>query len=493
MKTKLLSFIFFTFIFSSYSFSQKKYNFALTSGNLEFHKKQSKSKSIANKSKIASFVNESNTSKLNDANLWYIESALLTSDTKTNSKQSKTFNYINGASPTEPALGFNVFVENNATLITNESEGGVAIGGNLIIKGYYQVNIHDVGNYAVRGNKIGLLVGGNIDYNSSTNGEIKVNSNRYVKIGDGTGSKVWYQDQNGAYSNIRITEDNNYNSSAKIQIQDNALSFGVSASNNPVIESGLIDFTAAFQTMRASSVSISQNATNAILTKPDYPFDAVTTNLPSRVRIELQNGINYLNIDSTDLTNLNELTFINKPDANKILVINVNAPGTVNWNVWNHAGIGDAEGAFIFYNFHNTTELNIDGATIKGTVFAPFADINKIGWSNIDGQVIGKSLIHNGGEMHYQRFDQSISPVCDVVADNNTSTASITEDETKTLSGAPADGTWSIVSGGGTINGSTYTPADINTDTDVTIRYTIAADGDCAATTDDVTFTVTPV
>ncbi|WP_334059116.1 hypothetical protein, partial [Polaribacter sp. P097] len=79
---------------------------------------------------------------------------------------------------------------------------------------------------------------------------------------------------------------------------------------------------------------------------------------------------------------------------------------------------------------------------------------------------------------------------CDVVADNTTSTATINEGEAKTLSGSPAGGTWSIVSGGGSINGNTYSPADINTNTTVVIRYTIAADGDCAATTDDVTFTV---
>ncbi|WP_438973816.1 SdrD B-like domain-containing protein, partial [Polaribacter sp.] len=42
-------------------------------------------------------------------------------------------------------------------------------------------------------------------------------------------------------------------------------------------------------------------------------------------------------------------------------------------------------------------------------------------------------------------------------------------------------------------NNGVYTPSDINTDTSVVIRYTIAADGDCAATTDDITFTVTPV
>ncbi|PQJ77891.1 hypothetical protein BTO18_01245, partial [Polaribacter porphyrae] len=81
---------------------------------------------------------------------------------------------------------------------------------------------------------------------------------------------------------------------------------------------------------------------------------------------------------------------------------------------------------------------------------------------------------------------------CDV-ADNKTSNASITESQTKILTGSPASGTWSVVSGGGSINGNIYTPADINTNTTVKIRYTIAADGSCAATTDDVTFTVTPV
>ena len=87
----------------------------------------------------------------------------------------------------------------------------------------------------------------------------------------------------------------------------------------------------------------------------------------------------------------------------------------------------------------------------------------------------------------------TVTPVCDVVADNTTTTASITEGQTKNLTGNPPGGSWSIVSGGGSITGSTYTPANINTNTTVKIRYTIAADGSCAATTDDVTFTVTPV
>ena len=45
----------------------------------------------------------------------------------------------------------------------------------------------------------------------------------------------------------------------------------------------------------------------------------------------------------------------------------------------------------------------------------------------------------------------TVTPVCDVVANNTTSTADITEGQTKTLTATPAGGTWSIVSGSGSI------------------------------------------
>ncbi|NJN49954.1 MAG: hypothetical protein HC798_00905, partial [Polaribacter sp.] len=79
------------------------------------------------------------------------------------------------------------------------------------------------------------------------------------------------------------------------------------------------------------------------------------------------------------------------------------------------------------------------------------------------------------------------------ISNNTTDIATITEIDTKTLTGTPAGGTFSVVSGGGTINGNIYTPADISSNTQVTIRYKIAANGSCAASTSDVTFTVTPV
>ncbi|WP_180910981.1 hypothetical protein, partial [Flavobacterium salmonis] len=43
-------------------------------------------------------------------------------------------------------------------------------------------------------------------------------------------------------------------------------------------------------------------------------------------------------------------------------------------------------------------------------------------------------------------------------ANNTTTTTAICEKTTKALSATPAGGSWSVVSGGGSISGTTYTP-----------------------------------
>ena len=121
------------------------------------------------------------------------------------------------------------------------------------------------------------------------------------------------------------------------------------------------------------------------------------------------------------------------------------------------------------------------GGSISGSTYTP---------ANINTNTNVKIRYTFAGTISERTF--LVTPIC-TAADNATTTASITENQTKTLTGNPPGGSWSIVSGGGSITGSTYTPANINTNTTVKIRYTIAADGSCDATTDDVTFTVTPV
>ncbi|MGY8921733.1 MAG: T9SS type A sorting domain-containing protein [Flavobacteriales bacterium] len=121
------------------------------------------------------------------------------------------------------------------------------------------------------------------------------------------------------------------------------------------------------------------------------------------------------------------------------------------------------------------------GGSISGSTYTP---------ANINTNTNVKIRYTFAGTISERTF--LVTPIC-TAADNATTTASITENQTKTLTGNPPGGSWSIVSGGGSITGSTYTPANINTNTTVKIRYTIAADGSCDATTSVRTFTVTPV
>ncbi|WP_257866513.1 choice-of-anchor A family protein [Flavobacterium sp. J372] len=100
--------------------------------------------------------------------------------------------------------------------MTNETEGPVACGGDLTIKGSYQVQvIHNSGTFTVGGVKIGLLVNGKVNYTSGN--AVQVQSNTYVKIGNSTGSTVWYYDQNNATPPIRVTPTaGGYNGSPRI-------------------------------------------------------------------------------------------------------------------------------------------------------------------------------------------------------------------------------------------------------------------------------------
>lgn len=315
-----------------------------------------------------------------------------------------------GQSPTHPALGFNVFLENGARLVNNETEGPVAMGGDLTVDGGYQVSTNNPGSFYVNGVRVTLVIGGRVLYQSGT---LQVNQSGYVKIGDCLGSTVWYTDPNGAYPPIRITPNSNYNATPRILLQASASTLGVSASVKPVCEPNVIDFTTAFAILRANATSMKNLADNATITNSaNIPIPH--TGLPSQVKITLNAGANVLNISGADLNAMSELTFNNSPNSSRYLIVNVNAPGSFIWNVHNSAGIGPSVCKYILYNFYNTTSLTVAGSgAVAGTLFAPSADIVKTAnMANIDGQIIAKSYYHAGGENHYYLFEPSV-PGCD--------------------------------------------------------------------------------
>ena len=328
--------------------------------------------------------------------------------------------------PLAPAGKFNAFLATNATLVTNESEGAIALGGNLTVAGNYQVAIK--GNataFTVNGYPIGLVVGGGVILQS---GRLQVNSNTYAKIGLCNGSpttdalKVWYQDgnglyydvpPNGAYSTIRITKSTaRYDDTPVIQINKNATPS--TETTTPICQGNVIDFSSAFAILTKISARLAQNAERIKLMNGNGQPIA-STNLPNQVKIGLYAGTNVWNITGTDLNRIQNLTYVDSPSADKVLVINVDAAGSYTWNTPSLGGVGGSNAPYILWNFYNTTHLTIGGnSSIEGSLLAPLAAVTKgpvqaNNQANIEGQVVAQSFAQSGGELHDYPFNADLT------------------------------------------------------------------------------------
>lgn len=120
--------------------------------------------------------------------------------------------------PLAAALGFNAFVEGETILVSAESEGGIATGGNLVVSGSYNVNIHDASTFTAPGDSVpsALVVGGQVDFTQDpANSVVQVHD--YLKVGDLTGADALNTDSNNASVNTRLVVDgSDYNSTPRI-------------------------------------------------------------------------------------------------------------------------------------------------------------------------------------------------------------------------------------------------------------------------------------
>lgn len=360
------------------------------------------------------------------------------------------FGHAYAQSPTSAAQRFNIFVKGDATLSSNETEGPIAIGGNLT-SNQYQISFNKQhGVLFVGGASIGLAVRGGVKLNS---GSLMVNGDNYVKIGNcnpgdasATSLKVWYKDNNGAASTIRITENNRqYWDTPNITINANANTWspGVSDAANPVCENvfgtgpGQIDIDAAFTTMIKRSMQLRDMADNLPIRDQNgnimasakigpYVDPSVIGNNP-KIIVD-PNKINVLTVSAAVWNKIGNSNIEGIPagpalgqssyGGNFGLVINiVDFPtfcaangGNPRINFPGFGGLNDSQGAYVIYNFPDATKsITLGGnAQISGTIFAPQADITKDNNGNINGQIIGKSFNHTRDEVHFWPFLPSI-------------------------------------------------------------------------------------
>ena len=358
---------------------------------------------------------------------------------------------VQAQSPTSAAGRFNIFVKGDATLTSNETEGPIAIGGNLT-SNQYQISFNKLhGAFFVKNASIGLAVRGGVKLNS---GSLTVNGDNYVKIGDcvpssssATNLKVWYKDNNNAESTIRITgTSSQYWDTPNITLNANANTWnpkaGTGVSENQVCEnvfgtgSGQIDMDGAFVTMIGKSAQMKaltdnlpirdQNG-NIMSNAPIGPYldPSVIGNNP-KIIVD-PNKINVLTVSAAVWEAIKNSNIEKIPAGASLgqstysgsfaLIVNiVNFPafaknkGNSTINFPSFGGLSDSQGSYVIYNFPDATEtVTVGGnAQIVGTIFTPQADLIKANNGNINGQVIAKSFIHNQDEVHFWPFLPSL-------------------------------------------------------------------------------------
>ncbi|WP_405205155.1 collagen-binding domain-containing protein [Aquimarina sp. LLG6339-5] len=286
--------------------------------------------------------------------------------------------------PLEKALGYNAFVRYNTIVNGGDTEGPIALGGDLTIDGIITIAAQTPGTNFFNGDDqaSSLVVNGKVIY---TSGEgIHLNQG-YTKVGNLNGSSVFDVDFNFASVNTRVTAGD-YDAKPRIQVQRKQDQSSVGQAN-------LIDFEAAFAVFESKSISYSNMLSNVQISNDN------------KILLS-ENTVNVLHITGAALQNLPYLTFENTPSQNTPLIINVDAAGDFEWNILNLTGIGDQQGAFIIWNFYNNSSITLKGgSTIIGSLFAPKSDVIKDSSGNINGQVIAANYHHIQGELHQHIFD----------------------------------------------------------------------------------------
>ncbi|WP_166388832.1 choice-of-anchor A family protein [Catellatospora methionotrophica] len=404
---------------------------------------------------------------------------------------------VSPSAPTAAALGFNVFTRGNTTLTSNESEGPVAIGGNLTIGGNYQVGGATAGTFTVAGDArpSALVIGGAVNFAGSAPAVVQVQSQGYAKVGDLSNADVRDTDDNHASVNTRIVADGaSYDSQPRVQlnVQQPVASVGPATP---------IDFATAFQDFRSSATDLATCDNTVTLT--DAQGVPLPANLPPGTNAFITlapNVTNVLNISAANLANIATLTYQNQPTATSPLLINVNTGGVgnvFNWTVPTQAGVSGGNAPFILWNFPTVTTLTLaqNGATLEGTLYAPNAGLTDLSSSNIEGQVIVDTLVHgtaanNGGEMHHFPFTATLSCAGVPTPDLTTSASS-----NVTLGGQVSD--TATLAGGedptGMIMFNLYGPDDATCAGPAVFTSSVTVDGDGVYPSDDFTPTATGV
>ncbi|HET6938342.1 MAG TPA: collagen-binding domain-containing protein [Nocardioides sp.] len=293
--------------------------------------------------------------------------------------------------------GFLVFVENDVTLRNDESEGTLAMGGNLRIQRSYNIAAHAPkdSTFTDEGDSgpTFLYVGGGIRWEDD-NAQVRVLNQGFTKVADTTTYTAHVKDQNNAPMDYRLTRPGRPASSQPYLEGNTKAQTVASIAHRPSNE--LINVGAAFDIYRILTRELAACPANVQLVNPD-------SNLPltspfasgARGKLTLTPGVtNVLTVTAADLANLSEITYTNQPTATTPLLINVTGDQFTG-RMPNHPGASGSQAPYILWNFPDATTIKVTGGdSQEGTIYAPHAKLTWVPTANIEGNVIASYFNH---------------------------------------------------------------------------------------------------
>lgn len=304
--------------------------------------------------------------------------------------------------PAAAAAGFDVVTSGDAVLAANESEGPVAVGGNLSFD-QYQVAIHSAGSFKIDpsdAQPTSLVVRGKF-LTGSSKGQLSANKG-WVTVGNPAGVAAKRSNPNQIVVNA---------TSAKADTTPRILGQNSAQSISSATRKSTYDFDGTFAGWKKLAGGLSRcDATFKLAgaNGPTAPWSGGDGYLyPSG------SGQMILKLKADDLAKLTSITFRPgaEPSASRPLVINV-AGVPKNWNPPNVNGDANGFAPYILWNFGEATSVTITGGNqLVGTAFAPYGTVDQEGRGNLVGAVYAAKFIHNGGaEVHDRAFATTVTP-----------------------------------------------------------------------------------
>ena len=234
------------------------------------------------------------------------------------------------ADPLSASRDFTVFTAGDATVTSNENDGSMAVGGDLVLPagGDYRVGNNTRSPYTASGTSTptALYVGQTVRFGG---GRVTVNGNQYARVVTSTGLK-------GAKSGstASITPTSGSGSIAINSGQATSTMFGA--------PSNAINFTSAFNSLRSEADTFATYAQDISVKNAgggSLDWSAATVN----PYLSLSSGTNVWRLTSDQLTRIGTITFRSMP-SNATLLITVTDFTTGTWKAPNFSGIGALAG-----------------------------------------------------------------------------------------------------------------------------------------------------